>query len=181
MQILSAPFAGAIAGSYESIATTTVGSTSQTTVTFSSIPSTYKHLQVRFMAKGNFAANYYSTAMRFNSDSGSNYSYHALSGNGSSVSASGSYPQANVFFTVAGTNPTNIFGIGVIDILDYANTNKYKTVRTLNGIDTNGDGVVRLESSVWSNTAAITNISFTTAGYGDWLQYSSFALYGIKG
>jgi hypothetical protein len=173
--------ASAAGTAFESIATTTVGAGGQTTVTFSSIPSTYKHLQLRVMAKGNLATTVYSAGMLFNSDSGSNYSYHKITGNGSSASPAGSSPQANVFFDTTGTTVTNIFAVSIIDILDYANTNKYKTVRVLGGFDSNGAGVVGLQSSVWSNTAAITNISFSTIGYGDWLQYSQFALYGIKG
>jgi hypothetical protein len=181
MQILAAPFLSAVAGDYESIATTTVGAGGQTTVTFSGIPATYKHLQLRIISRGNFAANSYSTIMRFNSDSGTNYSYHRLGGDGSSASVTGSYPQANVFFSSAGTNVANAFAPAIIDILDYANTNKYKTTRILGGIDFNGSGTVELLSSSWSNTSAITTIALSTGGFGDWLQYSSFALYGIKG
>jgi hypothetical protein len=166
---------------FDSIATVTVGSTSQTTITFSDIPQTYKHLQLRIMAKGNLATTVYSVGMRFNSDSGTNYSYHRLTGNGSSASSTGSYPQSTIYFDATGTTATNIFAASMIDIVDYTNTNKYKTVKTLGGYDNNGAGSVGLQTSVWSSTAAITNISFTTVGYGDWLQYSQFALYGIKG
>jgi hypothetical protein len=75
---------------------------------------------------------------------------------------------------------TNMFGAGVIDILDYADTNKYKTCRLLGGQDLNGGGRVYSMSSNWQKTAAITQIdlSFET---GNCMQYSSFALYGIKG
>jgi hypothetical protein len=74
---------------------------------------------------------------------------------------------------------TNMFGAGVIDILDYANTNKYKTSRLLGGEDLNGSGRVYLMSSNWQKTTAITQIdlSFET---GNCMQYSQFALYGIK-
>ena len=168
-------------GVFESIATTTVGATSVTTISFGDIPQTYKHLHLRVMAKGNLATAAYSCGMRFNSDSGTNYSYHRLSGNGAAASSAGSHPQANVFFEATGTTLSNIFAVSTIDILDYTNTNKYKTTRILGGYDSNGGGALGLYSSVWSNTAAITNISFSTIGYGDWLQYSSFALYGIKG
>ena len=72
------------------------------------------------------------------------------------------------------------FTAGVIDILDYANTNKYKTLRTLNGGDANGSGNIQIESGSWRNTAAITSITLTHNGSG-FTQYSSFALYGIKG
>jgi hypothetical protein len=167
-------------GAYESIGTITLSSAT-TVVSFVSLPQTYKHLQVRLLTKANLATNYFSAVMRLNSDSGSNYSYHQMSGNGASTSSSGSYPQASVFFNTAGSNNASVFCANVIDILDYTNTNKYKTVRVFGGLDTNGAGTVGMSSSVWSNTAAVTGLLFSSDGYGDWLQYSLFALYGIKG
>ena len=75
----------------------------------------------------------------------------------------------------------NMFGSGVIDILDYANTNKYKTVRTLSGDDKNGSGYVVFGSGLWQNTNAVSTITLTNHGATNFQQYSSFALYGIKG
>jgi hypothetical protein len=71
-----------------------------------------------------------------------------------------------------------MFGALVIDILDYTNTNKNTTIRSLGGYDANGSGYLQLESMLWNNTAAINQI---VLGTGGWAQYSSFALYGIKG
>jgi len=73
----------------------------------------------------------------------------------------------------------NIRGGFIVDILDYANTNKYKTVRSLNGNDANGSGSMNLSSNVWLSTAAITSLTLSSSS--DFRQYSSFALYGIKG
>jgi hypothetical protein len=69
-----------------------------------------------------------------------------------------------------------------MDILDYANTNKYKTVRTLSGYDLNNAtyGALRSYSGLWMNTNAITSIKFYADGV-NLAQYSQFALYGIKG
>ena len=170
-------------GSYESIATTAVGSGGQTTITFSSIPSTYKHLQLRFIAKSNYAANIYSAGIRYNSDTGTNYTLHTLYGSGTTVSATG-YTGQNYDYnsSTMGTTTANAFAANIVDILDYADTTKYKTIRTLNGGDVNGSGgSVALVSVLWQSTSAINSISITTAGYGDFLQYSHFALYGIKG
>ena len=164
---------------YESIATVTIGAGGATSATFSSIPSTYKHLQIRGFAR-NSAADYTISA-RFNSDSGSNYTIHQLYGDGSTT---GAYANAST----AGGVPigqtafgTSIFGAFVCDILDYANTNKYKTSRSLVGQDRNGAGQILLESGLWSNTAAISNIEVRINGTALFEQYSSFALYGIKG
>jgi hypothetical protein len=172
--------------SYESIATYTAGS-SVSTISFTSIPSTFKHLQIRYLAR--CSRSDYTVASlyaRFNSDSASNYSGHYLGGNGGSAFA---YGGANYSFApagvVAGTNVTaNDFAGGVIDLLDYQNTNKYKTVRSLAGFNGNASGTgdeINLQSGSWRNTAAVTSIDFTLETGANFLQYSSFALYGIKG
>ena len=75
----------------------------------------------------------------------------------------------------------NSFGAYVVDVLDYANTNKYKTVRTLGGKDLNGSGQEGLYSNLWKNTNAITDITLKVVGGSNFVQYSHFALYGIKG
>jgi hypothetical protein len=165
---------------YESIATTTLTG-NQATVTFSSIPSGYKHLQIRSLARTYDAATDANASLRFNNDSGSNYWWHLLYGNGSSALSA----QPNALVTSLPAHPVrvtgasssaSIFGVGVCDILDYADTNKNKTVRTLTGHDQNGSGIVILTSGLWSNTGAITSIEIS----GNFVQYSSFALYGIK-
>ena len=169
-------------GAYDSIATTTLSSTTAT-ITFSSIPATYTHLQIRLIGRCNRAVETSDAVlMRFNSDTASNYSYHGLSGNGSSASAYAGATQtfSTIMDCTAAGAATSIFGTAVCDILDYANTNKYKTVRSLTGFDTNGSGTVQLMSSNWRNTNAITSIDLTPAN-GSWVQYTSAALYGIKG
>jgi hypothetical protein len=178
--------ASAISGnlnSYESIATTTVGSGGSATVTFSSIPSTYKHLQLRIMAKTDRALDRDPITVKFNSDSGSNYAEHTLSGNGSSASAGAgsSLTSTTIYRATGNTGATNIFGVIVYDLLDYANTNKYKTGRYLGGYDANGAGDIYLGSTLWRSTSAITTIALTPSIGTNFLQHSSFALYGIKG
>ena len=84
-------------GSYESIATFTLGSS--TTVTFSSIPSTYKHLQIRYLARSaRTGAATDDLAIRLNSDSGANYARHRLFGDGASVTASGQTSQVEIAY-----------------------------------------------------------------------------------
>ena len=166
---------------YESIATTTVGSGGSASITFSSIPSTYTHLQVRYTSRSD-SAGINQTLFRINSDTGSNYSSHLLYGDGSGVAA-GSYTTDN--YSRAGLQggpslTTGIFGVGVIDILDYKNANKYKTIRTLSGIDANGSGYVWYTSSNWRSTSAITSLTFFSEN-GNFIQNAQYALYGIKG
>jgi hypothetical protein len=121
-----------------------------------------------------------------NSDStGSNYYYHILSGNGSSASAqnnSGFNGYSTPVGQLTGANATSgMFGVGVIDILDYSSTSKNKTFRSLTGQDTNGAGVTGLYSSVWLNSStAISGLTFR-GDTGNLTEHSKFALYGVKG
>ena len=180
--IMASSVLGAVtATSFESIATTTVGSGGSSSVTFSSIPGTYTHLQIRYLGRGTRALTIDNVGLEINADSGNNYAAHNLQGDGSSASASAltSNPYTYVPQVSAANATASIFGVAVIDILDYANTNKYKTLRALGGHDQNGSGVVQLRSGLWQSTNAITSIKLTPDG-GSWAQYSHFALYGIK-
>jgi len=160
--------------SYESIATVLVGSGGSSTINFNSIPSTYKHLQIRCAVLTTAGG----INIQYNSDTGSNYTYHQLYGLGSSnaLSNAGTSQTAGFigFNNAAGSNPTAI----VCDILDYQNTNKYTTHRSLAGTDTNSNaGTLTYFSGLWLNTAAVSTIDIK----GTFAQHSSFALYGIKG
>lgn len=186
--LLSGGAAPAAATSYESIASYTIGSGGALDVTFSSIPSTFKHLQIRYLLR-NSGANVtdgYST-VQFNGDTSSSSYYfgHLLYGTGSGSGTTAALGTNAIIFTGGGAGnnaAANIFGAGVIDILDYANGNKYPTVRSLGGVDANGSGQIYLSSGSWYNTAAITSIRFGTAAFGaNMMQYSHVALYGIKG
>lgn len=170
--------------SFDSIATVTVGAGGTSTVTFSSIPAGYTHLQVRFIAAASGSpANIRNLYMRFNDDGTSgNYKGHYLLGTGASA-LSGGTDTDNI--NVAGNTPvaySNIFNAGVVDILDYANTNKYKTARSLNGMNNNStvEDRIGIHSGFWMNTNAITKITFSLEASANFLQYSHFALYGIK-
>jgi hypothetical protein len=165
-------------GAYESIATTTVGGGGSPTITFSSISGTYKDLQLRFIAAASTTLP--TLYLRLNSDSGANYVRHRFQGNGTSASSSVNTGETAAYmFGSAGVPTASIFCASVLDILDYSNTNKYKTLRAMDGADSNGSGVMECLSNLWMNTAAITSITLTLDS-GNFTQYSSFALYGIK-
>jgi hypothetical protein len=167
-----------ITNSYESIATTTVGSGGSATITFSSIPSTYKHLQIRGIARD--ASSNGEWKIEFNSDTTTtNYRRHGVYGDGSSAYAFGVNNNTVAPVSYSGQT-TSVFGGYVTDILDYANTNKNKTVRTLGGYDVNGSGQLGLYSNLWNNTAAITSISLKIVGGSNFAQYTQFALYGVR-
>ena len=184
--IASSGGAAGSATSYESIATVTVGSGGTSSVSFTSIPSTYQHLQVRAfgrMTDAGTSANTFLT--RYNNDTtAANYRSHRLLGENTTVYAQDSSGQQGVSFDAQwprNSSGANCFGAMVLDILDYANTSKYKTTRSLNGSDDNSTSVtdIALSSGLWMSTSAINRIDFVpTTGFA---QYSSFALYGIKG
>lgn len=177
---------------FESIATTTVGSGGASSVTFTESGSAwadYTHLQIRGIGRTDRSGFSNDGAkVQFNSDTGSNYAMHQIYGDGSSVSAN-SLTSTNVqqvaFLTGAGAIANN-FGGFVIDILDFKNTNKYKTLRAIGGQDNNKSspdteyGWAGFTSILWMNTNAITSITLSPRVGSNFQQYSSFALYGIK-
>ena len=172
--------------SYESIATVTVGGGGSSSISFTSIPSTFKHLQIRAITKStNTDADSQGLLANFNSDSGSNYSYHRLTGNGSAASAGAGTSQTAI--TVGGilrsSANASMFSTFVMDILDYQNTSKNKTTRQLLGWDTNNTttGSAGLWSGAWYSTSAINQIVFTIASSEQFATNTHFALYGIKG
>lgn len=173
-----------IYGDFESIATTTVGVGGSSTITFSSIPSTYTHLQIRAIGRTDRASTVDGFRIQFNNiTTTAQYRSHFLGGNGSTAFSGDELNTAGIInqrFSGA-TSTASVFGVSVIDILDYANTNKYKTARCLGGTDQNGSGEVYLTSGVWMNTAAISEIDIVPNIGTNFVQYSQFALYGIRG
>jgi len=177
-----------IPSSYESIASLN-GTGSASSVTFSSIPQTYKHLQLRVIARTTYANNTDTMyAYNFNnSGSSTNSAIHTLYGNGSSAltSASTGNFSSILGYVTGNTALANTYGVAVVDFLDYADTNKNKTIRSLFGWDDNGntaiDTYVGLQSAfpVALGTGAITTL--TVVFNGNITTASSFALYGIKG
>jgi len=148
---------------------------SQSSIVFSGIPANYTHLQVRAL---------YATAsagvlrLNFNGDTAGNYKTHFLYGDGTSPYGSVSSVSPNAI-NIGYLGASNSFGVTIVDILDYANTNKYTVTRSLDGNDRNGSGDIEFSSGVWLNTAAITSITLS-GQFGNLNTNSHFALYGIK-
>ena len=161
--------------SFESIATV-VGDGTSTTLTFSSIPSTYKHLQIRGISNDNNGSQ---VKIRFNSDTGTNYAYHYISGNGTSVTPDGIASASWMSYMAFASGNTNVMGTSVIDVLDYSSITKNKTVRSFQGYDANGSGSIYSSSGLWINTNAVTSISLISSFA--FLSSSKFSLYGITG
>jgi hypothetical protein len=178
-------------GAYDALATVTVG-TAVSSITFAGIPNTYKHLQIRAIARNSstVSADSNDLSWRCNSDTGSNYARHRLFGTGSTTGSSAA-TSVNYASSELGIIPSNVYSAGVygvviLDILDYANTSKYKTFRLLGGVDGNTGSTnsrLVLNSNLWMSTAAITNLNFfigTPTSGDNFMQYSQISLYGIK-
>lgn len=172
--------------SYESIASAT-GNGSSGTITFSSIPSTYVALQVRWIARNTDTGSDASIAtMSVNGDTtAANYAWHELWGSGASVSVSGAASGLPYYGMVARNGATSgIVGAGVIDIHNYASSTQNKTIRTFSGNDRNGSGIVGMWSGLWENTNPITSITLYAETNGSGTNFTTatqFALYGIRG
>jgi hypothetical protein len=178
--IIASSKLGVPATSYESIATATSGSD---TITFSSIPQTYKHLQIRFSL---FSGASYSPSLRINGAT-SGYAYHNVKGvyDGSTntVSAEGyGTPNSSIQFAnsigLSSTYPT----VGIIDINDYTSASKNPVIRTLAGQDTNSTGYnwIQLSSGLYTTSGAVTSLTLFIGG-NTFTGESVVSLYGIKG
>lgn len=154
------------------------GTGSSASITLSNIPQTFTHLQLRGIARS--AAGGSQIYTRFNNDGGSNYATHYLYGDGAGVySGNGGSPTTVNFFgsMPASTDTANAYTVFVIDILDYTNTNKYKTTKNLCGWDLNGSGFSFFSSSVWMNTAAVNSLTFVANA--NFTTATRIDLYGI--
>jgi hypothetical protein len=167
------------AGSFDLLASQVLTSPAAN-ITFSNLAtsyaSTYQHLQLRIVALHSADQN---GKMNFNNDTGANYSYHQLFGNGSSVASNGG--GGEVWMQIGyGPNSTTQPVVSIIDLLDPFETTKYKTIRTLTGSASSTNNV-KLMSGSWRNTDAISTIVVAEiGGSGSYKTGSRFSLYGIK-
>lgn len=173
---LIAAFPTPITSSFESIATASGSGVS--TITFSSIPSTYKSLQIRVIVKSSSAGT---AGVRINGVSTSTYYSHDMYGNGATAATQASVGNRMQYLIQTTDLAHTGHAVAIIDIIDYASTSKYKTVRSFNGFDRNGAGEIYLSSALYQGTDAVSSITIYDTGSTNWTTGTSFALYGIKG
>jgi hypothetical protein len=159
---------------YEPIATQTLTADAGQVV-FSSIPQTYTDL-VLAINSGTVSLASYDLLLRFNNDSGSNYSQTILLGNGTSASSTRLSNRTAVYIDYSGGTAMGINKVHLVHIMNYANTTTYKTFINRAGI---ADGATELNVALWRSTAAVSSIQIPTNGYGI-MAGSVFTLYGIK-
>jgi hypothetical protein len=173
---------------FESIATITA-SGGESTLNFTSIPGTYKHLQIRGIGRlSGTSEGYGYSYINFN---GGPQATHALRVQGTSVGSEGAtsaYYQIPSAMTPSNA-PTGAYGALIIDIIDYASTTKPKTIRGFSGYNTNGAALtyyhgVGISSALATGlgTSALTSVQITSGPFGEtFVAGSKYALYGIKG
>lgn len=171
----------AVASDYELIETESIG-TAVASVTFTSggVWADYEHLQIRAVTRSARASTSDGLKIQLNSDTGSNYVYHSLRGDGSSVISYDALSRTAMSFDTmpAATSTASAFGGFVVDLLDFSNSNKNTTARSLGGFAGTGNELA-LGSSLWLNTAAVTSITIF-AGFGNLVANSRISLYGLK-
>jgi len=159
-----------MAKTYTPIATNKLTSPTAT-VTFSSIPSIYTDLVIVVNANAGSSTQ---LRLRFNSDTGSNYSTTMLGGDGSSAFTVQVANEASMNAAGLGTSS----GVNILNIMNYANTTTYKTVIGRWNMDSTSYGETGIKVGTWRSTAAITSIVlFPTSG--NFTTDSTLTLYGI--
>jgi hypothetical protein len=156
---------------YVALQTQTLTS-SAASVTFSSIPQTYTDLIIVAQIKG--TANTYLN-LRFNGDTGSNYSRTVLSGNGSTATSERRTNATVINTDYNETIETNFNYVNIMQIMNYSNTNINKTVLCRPNNAASGSGAT---VGLWRNTAAITSVSLVSNN-NSFDSGSTFNLYGI--
>lgn len=160
---------------YESIANLVFAGSS--TSTFSSIPQTYKHLQLRYrlISASRFAGFF----IQFNGDTLTNYNWHCIEGSTNTVVATGLTSQNSIKVSSANDAAITAYSnVGIVNIIDYTNTNKKKTIHSMFGANDNTTGgSVSLNGGFWNSTTNITSLTFTAGA----TLNGTVSLYGIKG
>ncbi len=153
-----------------------------TSVAFSSLGS-YQDLQIRVNARTDAANTRDPVGVRFNSDSGTNYSYKTMYGYAASATAVATSSATSIYtWRATGLQvDADEYGSIVIDIFDYQNANKNTTLQSLGGM-TSREGTMQIDfsSGLWDSTAAVTAISLHPEWGSNFIRGSEFTLYGLK-
>lgn len=163
---------------------TQVLTSSAASVTFSSLSTyaaDYQHLQLRIVSKNVGSTGYGGGFIRFNSDTGANYSSHLLRGNGSAVSSGASINATSMAMLLVRDSSADVYQPAVFDVLDPFDTSKNTTIRGLLGVPSTSGTFIELMSGSFRNTAALTSITFLPEGGLNLGSGSRFSLYGIRG
>jgi hypothetical protein len=157
---------GAAAASGFQLISTSLLATTTASVTFSAIPASFTHLQLRVVGRYTAATVSSNMTLRFNADSGANYGYQYIRNNNGTITAAapGSYQTSLYVGDMPGaSDAASFYGSMIIDLLDYANTNKIKTLKTFNGRGSGANPALDMFNGTWNSTAAISSILVSDA------------------
>jgi hypothetical protein len=168
-------------GGYDALSTITVPSGGMSSVTFSAIPNTYRHLQIRCIARSD-SGTATSLSFTFNGDTNNAnyYARHLVFGDGTTAASINNATLTGITGGSVAPSTTSLVAPNIIDALDYTSTTENKTLRIFGGLDANGSGSVGLGSGLWLNNSAITSITITSFGGSNFTQHSQFSLYGVR-
>lgn len=173
-----------MATTYTLISSVTVGSGGASSINFTSIPSTYTDLCIKLSARGTLGGGitWQNLRLRFNGDSGSNYSYRLLATlSGSVLSASETSTYLRYSYGNYADSTASTFSNAEYYITNYTSSNN-KSISYDSVVENNSSSVYALAitAGLWSNSAALSSIAITPDAGGDWAQYSTAYLYGIS-
>jgi len=176
---------------YDALASVTL-SAPASSITFAGIPSGYKHLEIRGIGRHTSTGlGYQDLIMQFNGDSSSIYSRHNIgvysptsTTRATDVNASSSQTFIRGWAQITSANASsNTFGAFLGTVLDYSSTTKYKTLRSLTGMEDNSNTTennLYFASGSWQSTSAVTSITIAPFSAVNFGQYTQVALYGVK-
>ena len=157
---------------YDKIATTTLGS-AQSSISLTSIPATYTDLVI--VASVGSANPTEAYVIRFNSDSGSNYSWTRVTGNGSSATSARGTTQTYISAFEIGSSTDK--GVQLINVNNYSNTTTYKTALVRNSTASYHTSAI---VGLWQSTSAINSITISSSGGANIVSGSTLTIYGVK-
>jgi hypothetical protein len=172
----------------DALGSITVSTSYTSGFTFSNIPQTYTHLQIRGNVRDTRATAWSTVFARYGYnngtiDSSNSYAFNYTYGYNTTVGDGGGSSQTTMYFpdgTAGAQAPANTYGFFIVDIYDYANTTKPKIAKAIGAIDTNSTaGAIELVSNFWNKTNAITDV-YLYPPSGSWVVGSVISLYGIK-
>ena len=180
--ILNSQVAGGAAGAYDLLETQVLTS-SASSVEFTGLGSysDYKHLQIRATTRSDRVSAADALIVQLNADTGSNYAYHQLLGDGSSVSSQATTSSTSMYseYIPGSTETADIFQACVIDVLDFSSSTKNTTLRTLAGVASSVSSI-GLFSGLWVNTASVTSVALKPLIGPNFVTGSRFSLYGVR-
>ena len=165
-----------MASTYDKIQSTTLGSAAAS-IDFTSIGSGYTDLRIVWTYKAVSASNY--PYLRYNADTGNNYSFLTLYGNGTTAANTGSPSNSGAYLIGNAPASTTQWQMNTVDVFSYAGST-YKTLLNTYFGDVNGSGTVSYGINLWLSTAVITSIKLLFSGGSNIAAGSSATLYGIK-